>query len=216
LPPSRRDSGVVNPGGALNSGGGPSFSGAASVGGILAPIKGAPVTSLFGMRFHPILHILRLHAGIDFGAPVGSQVRAAADGEVEFAGPAQGFGNHVKIRHKGFETSYSHLSEILDSTRPGAQVKQGEIIALSGNTGLSTGPHLHFQFYLDGVAVDPLPHLGTEIRASAPKIGPLATSGGVPSATVATPPPASATEAEIAAFASVKAQVDAALDAAAK
>ena len=87
-------------------------SGATSVGGILAPIKGAPVTSLFGMRFHPILHILRLHAGIDFGAPVGSPVRAAAAGKVEFAGPAPGFGNHVRIQHAGFETSYSHLSEI--------------------------------------------------------------------------------------------------------
>ena len=137
-------------------------SGATSVGGILAPIRGAPVTSLFGMRFHPILHILRLHAGLDFGAPVGSQVRAAADGTVEFAGLASGFGNHVRIKHTGFETSYSHLSEIPDSVKPGVAVKEGDIIALSGNTGLSTGPHLHFEFYLNGEAVDPLPHLGEE------------------------------------------------------
>ncbi len=81
-------------------------SGATSVGGILAPIKGAPVTSLFGMRFHPILHILRLHAGIDFGAPIGSPVRAAADGKIEIAGPVSGFGNHIRIQHGGFETSY--------------------------------------------------------------------------------------------------------------
>ena len=96
-------------------------SGATSVGGILAPIRGAPVTSLFGMRFHPILHILRLHAGIDFGAPVGSPVRAAADGKVEVAEPVAGFGNHVRIQHAGFETSYSHLSEIpeLDQARRG-------------------------------------------------------------------------------------------------
>ena len=146
-------------------------SGATSVGGILAPIKGAPVTSLFGMRFHPILHILRLHAGIDFGAPVGSQVRAAADGTVEFAGPASGFGNHVRIMHAGFETSYSHLSEIPEFIKPGVKVKEGDIIALSGNTGLSTGPHLHFQFYLNGVAVDPLPHLGTEIQSAAATLG---------------------------------------------
>ena len=144
-------------------------SGAASVGGILAPIKGAPVTSLFGMRFHPILHILRLHAGIDFGAPIGSPVRAAADGKIEIAGPVSGFGNHIRIQHAGFETSYSHLSEIPDSIKPGVEVKQGDIIALSGNTGLSTGPHLHFEFYLNREAVDPLPHLGTEVQATAPK-----------------------------------------------
>ena len=125
------------------------------------------MTSLFGMRFHPILHILRLHAGIDFGAPVGSQVRAAADGRVEIAGPAAGFGNHVRIKHAGFETSYSHLSEIPESIKPGVVVKQGEVIALSGNTGLSTGPHLHFEFYLNGDAVDPLPHLGAEIQTAA-------------------------------------------------
>ncbi len=124
-------------------------SGATSVGGILTPIKGAPITSLFGLRFHPILHILRLHAGIDFGAPVGSLVRAAADGKVEIAGPVSGFGNHVRIQHAGFETSYSHLSEIPEAIHPGVEVKQGDIIALSGNTGLSTGPHLHFEFYLN-------------------------------------------------------------------
>jgi Peptidase family M23 len=179
-------------------------SGATSVGGILAPIRGAPVTSLYGMRFHPILHILRMHAGIDFGAPVGSEVRAAADGMVEFAGPAPGFGNHVRIKHAGFETSYSHLSEIPESIKPGAEVKQGDIIALSGNTGLSTGPHLHFEFYLNGDAVDPLPHLGSEIQSAAaalasPVIGAVA-------AAVALSPGASA--AEIAAFPAIKAYID--------
>ena len=96
-----------------------------SVGGIFAPIKGAPVTSTFGMRFHPILHILRLHAGIDFGAPIGSLVRAVADGKVEIAGPVQGFGNHIRLQHKGFETSYSHLSEIPANIVPGASVDSG-------------------------------------------------------------------------------------------
>ena len=86
-----------------------------SVGGILAPIKGAPVTALFGINFHPVLHILRLHTGIDFAAPVDSPVRAVADGMVELAGPAAGFGNQVQILHAGFETSYSHLSRIPES-----------------------------------------------------------------------------------------------------
>jgi len=182
-------------------------SGAASVGGILAPIKGAPVTSLFGMRFHPILHILRLHAGIDFGAPVGSPVRAAADGKVEIAGPVQGFGNHVRLQHDGFETSYSHLSEIPASTHVGAEVKQGDVIALSGNTGLSTGPHLHFEFYLNRVAVDPLPHLGSEVRASAP-------IAGAPTPPVNAAAASRVSDAEVAAFPAFKAAVDAALDAA--
>ena len=164
-------------------------SGATSVGGILAPIKGAPVTSLFGMRFHPILHILRLHAGIDFGAPVGSPVRAAADGKVEFAGPVSGFGNHVRIQHKGFETSYSHLSEIPESIKPGADVKEGEIIALSGNTGLSTGPHLHFEFYLNrrGGRSPAAPGVRDSVRAARLRVrsaaSPVASSGPAPGAT---------------------------------
>jgi murein DD-endopeptidase MepM/ murein hydrolase activator NlpD len=186
-------------------------SGAVSVGGILAPIKGAPVTSLFGMRFHPILHILRLHAGIDFGAPVGSPVRAAADGKVEIAGPVSGFGNHIRIQHQGFETSYSHLSEIPASIKPGAEVKQGEIIALSGNTGLSTGPHLHFEFYLNGTAVDPLPHLGSEVQATAPKSAPGASIPVAVSFGHGGP-----TEAEVAAFLAAKMQIDAVLEAQAK
>ena len=178
-------------------------SGATSVGGILTPIKGAPITSLFGLRFHPILHILRLHAGIDFGAPVGSLVRAAADGKVEIAGPVSGFGNHVRIQHAGFETSYSHLSEIPASIHPGVEVKQGDIIALSGNTGLSTGPHLHFEFYLNREAVDPLSHLGSEIQTAAAALkGPI-----MATATAAAPAPG-VTAAEIAAFPAIKAYLD--------
>ena len=185
---------------------GPIESGATSVGGILAPIKGAPITSLFGMRFHPILHILRLHAGIDFGAAIGSPVRAAADGKVEIAGPVSGFGNHIRVKHAGFETSYSHLSEIPEAIKPGVDVKEGEIIALSGNTGLSTGPHLHFEFYQNGTAIDPLPHLGTEVQVAA--------GAGAGLATVGASAPASAEE--IAAFPAAKALIDAALEAATK
>jgi murein DD-endopeptidase MepM/ murein hydrolase activator NlpD len=179
-------------------------SGATSVGGILAPIRGAQVTSLFGMRFHPILHILRLHAGIDFGAQVGSQVRAAADGKVEIAEPVAGFGNHIRIQHAGFETSYSHLSEIPDSIKPGVEVKQGDIIALSGNTGLSTGPHLHFEYYLNRDAVDPLPHLGTEFQSFAATLA----SPIIPAANTSIGPSPVATSAEIASFPAIKAYVD--------
>ncbi len=198
-------------------------SGAVTVaGGVLAPIKGAPITSLFGMRFHPILHILRLHGGIDFGAPVGSQVRAAADGKIEIASEVSGFGNHIRIQHQGFETSYSHLSEIPATIHPGVEVKQGDIIALSGNTGLSTGPHLHFEFYLNGTVTDPLPHLSPEMQASA------ASLASAPSAPIPPTPPTGGaaapsgsggghpTEAEKAAFPAYKAAVDATLELAAK
>jgi murein DD-endopeptidase MepM/ murein hydrolase activator NlpD len=179
-------------------------SGATSVGGILAPIKGAPITSLYGLRFHPILHILRLHAGIDFGAAVGSLVRAAADGKIEIAGPVSGFGNHVRIQHAGFETSYSHLSEIPEAIHSGVEVKQGDIIALSGNTGLSTGPHLHFEFYLNRDAVDPLPHLGSEIQTAAASLkGPVIATSAAAGA-----PGASVTAGEIAAFPAIKAYLD--------
>jgi murein DD-endopeptidase MepM/ murein hydrolase activator NlpD len=179
-------------------------SGATSVGGILAPIKGAPITSLYGLRFHPILHILRLHAGIDFGAAVGSLVRAAADGKIEIAGQVSGFGNHVRIQHAGFETSYSHLSEIPEAIHPGVEVKQGDIIALSGNTGLSTGPHLHFEFYLNREAVDPLPHLGSEIQTAAASLkGPV-----IATAMAASAPTPSVTAGEIAAFPAIKAYLD--------
>jgi murein DD-endopeptidase MepM/ murein hydrolase activator NlpD len=172
-----------------------------SVGGIFPPIKDAPITSLFGMRFHPILHILRLHAGIDFGAKIGSVVRAVADGKVEIAGPVSGFGNHVRVKHNGFETSYSHLSEIPPNITPGAEVAKGETIGYSGNTGLSTGPHLHFEYYLNGTAVDPMPHMGTEVA------GTVTTT----TTTVTTGP----SEQDLAAFNTAKASVDAALEAAA-
>jgi murein DD-endopeptidase MepM/ murein hydrolase activator NlpD len=143
-----------------------------------------------------------LHAGIDFGAPVGSQVRAAADGKVEIAEPVSGFGNHVRILHAGFETSYSHLSEIL--VRPEAVVKQGDIVALSGNTGLSTGPHLHFEYYENREAVDPLPHLGSEVQSR------VATGAGQVFAPLpaATPSSTVVTASEIASFTNIKAYLE--------
>ncbi len=187
-----------------------SDSGASTAGGLLPPIRGAPVTSLFGMRFHPILHIERLHAGIDFGAPVGSQVRAAADGDVESAGEARGYGERVVLKHGGFETTYNHLSEI--RVQVGRAVRQGEIIALSGNSGLSTGPHLHFEYRVNGTPADPLPHLGKEFQGRTPAILAGSRPGG---ASAPLPPgdarPSPPDPAILAAFAAAKAQIDAAL-----
>ena len=178
--------------------------GASSIGGILTPIKGAPITSPFSLaRLHPILHIVRAHLGIDFGAPVGSPVRAVADGKVEFTGPKAGFGNQVKIQHNGFATSVNHLSEIPENIKPGVSVNQGQIVALSGNTGLSTGPHLHFEFYLNGVAVDPMPHFGSEVA------GPASAGAGGTATTISLGP----NPQQIAAFEANKQIVDAALGA---
>ncbi len=134
--------------------------------GLLPPIRGAPITSLFGMRFHPILHIVRLHAGIDFGAPVGSQVRAAADGDGRKHGrrrAATAIASCSNTPASKPPTTTSPRS----TSRSARRCRQGEIIALSGNSGLSTGPHLHFEYRVNGVPADPLPHLGKEFQGRA-------------------------------------------------
>jgi murein DD-endopeptidase MepM/ murein hydrolase activator NlpD len=134
-----------------DGGGGPS-------GGYLsAPVAGAPVTSEFGRRFHPILHYWRLHAGIDFGAGCGTPVRAAASGSIISAGGAGGYGNrivigHGQVRGSNLATSYNHLSRFVRSS---GQVSRGELIGEVGTTGSSTGCHLHFETYQGGAPVNP-------------------------------------------------------------
>lgn len=135
-------------------------------GGLFAPVpKGIRISSVFGMRMHPILKILRLHAGTDWATPIGTPLVAVAPGKVKFAGVQRGFGNHVRVQHQGFETSYSHLSQFAPGIAVGTDVTQGQLIAFSGNSGLSTGPHLHFQYYLAGTPVDPLLHLDAQTAA---------------------------------------------------
>ncbi|MCW3797818.1 M23 family metallopeptidase [Sphingomonas sp. BN140010] len=122
--------------------------------GITWPVQ-APITSTFGMRLHPILRFLRPHKGIDFGAHWGQPIVAAADGQVERAGWAGGYGQQVRIAHGGsLETSYSHMSRMV--VAPGSAVRQGQLIGYVGTTGLSTGPHLHFETLRNGVAVNPM------------------------------------------------------------
>ncbi len=123
-------------------------------GGFTSPIIGGRITSGFGWRFHPILGYGRMHKGIDFGAGIGTPVHAVSDGLVSFAGRFSGYGNHIRLNHNpNLGTSYSHLSRIL--VAPGSRVSQGQVIGYVGSTGLSTGPHLHFEVYVKGVAVDP-------------------------------------------------------------
>jgi murein DD-endopeptidase MepM/ murein hydrolase activator NlpD len=121
--------------------------------GFTAPVDGHR-TSSFGMRFHPLLGYNRMHQGTDYGAVYGSPIRAVTDGIVEFAGWHGGHGNMVKIAHAGgLGSGYAHMSRI--AVAPGAKVAQGQVIGFVGSTGLSTGPHLHFEVYRGGVAVDP-------------------------------------------------------------
>ena len=119
-----------------------------------SPLKYGHITSGFGMRVHPILGYSRAHNGIDYGAPVGTQVWAVGDGRVTKAGWVDGYGNYVELHHaNGWESEYGHLSRILVHT--GQRIGQKDVIALSGSTGLSTGPHLHYGLKLNGHFVDP-------------------------------------------------------------
>ena len=119
-----------------------------------APVAGR-MTSGYGMRRHPILGFVRMHAGIDFGAAYGSPIFAVADGIVSFAGRHGGHGNYVRLEHGGGNgTGYGHMSRIAVS--PGARVSAGQVIGYVGSSGLSTGPHLHFEAYQGGHTINPM------------------------------------------------------------
>lgn len=123
---------------------------------VKTPVEGGHVTSSFGMRLHPLLGFNRLHPGVDFGAPTGTPVVAAGDGVVEEARWAGGYGHWLKLGHaQGYETGYGHLSRYAPGVKPGARVRQGQVVAFVGSTGLSTGPHLHYEVMLGGRKLDP-------------------------------------------------------------
>ena len=127
---------------------------AAASDGMAWPVAGH-ITSYFGYRYHPILHFSRFHAGVDFGASWGSPIVAAADGQVAGAGWSGGYGRQVRIWHGGgITTTYSHMSEIVAS--PGSFVRRGQLIGYVGSSGLSTGPHLHYEVLKNGSPVNPL------------------------------------------------------------
>jgi murein DD-endopeptidase MepM/ murein hydrolase activator NlpD len=120
------------------------------------PVDGARLTSGFGMRMHPLLGFTRMHEGVDFGAPVGTPVLAAGDGVVEEARWTGDYGRWLKIRHgPGLETGYGHLSAWASGVKPGTPVRQGQVVAYVGATGLATGPHLHYEVFKDGARIDP-------------------------------------------------------------
>ena len=123
-----------------------------------APLNYRRISSHYAKsRFHPIRRVYRPHHGVDYAAAVGTPVVAVADGTVGFAGWKGGYGKFVQVRHAGrTETAYGHLSRIAKGVRPGARVSQGEVIGYVGQTGLATGPHLHYEVVQNGVKINPL------------------------------------------------------------
>jgi murein DD-endopeptidase MepM/ murein hydrolase activator NlpD len=120
-----------------------------------SPLAFSRVTSGFKMRLHPLLKTWRRHLGVDYGAPTGTEVRSVGDGVISFAGRQNGYGNVVEIRHDAHHTTlYAHLSRI--DVRKGERVEQGQTVGGVGATGWATGPHLHFEFRIDGRHQDPL------------------------------------------------------------
>jgi murein DD-endopeptidase MepM/ murein hydrolase activator NlpD len=122
-----------------------------------APLEFTRVSSGFNSaRKHPILNLIRAHKGVDYAAPIGTPVRAAGDGRIAYAGPKGGYGNVVEIDHsRSIVTVYGHLSRFAKGTRVGQHVTQGTVIAYVGMTGLATGPHLHYEYRVNGVFKNP-------------------------------------------------------------
>lgn len=125
---------------------------------IRTPVDVARISSRFSMgRKHPILNKIRAHKGVDYAAPRGTPIKAAGDGKVLLAGRKGGYGNTVVIQHnQRYRTLYGHMQGFAKGIRNGVAVKQGQVIGYIGTTGLSTGPHLHYEFQVDGTQVDPL------------------------------------------------------------
>ena len=122
------------------------------------PIDFAVISSNFSMhREHPILHTIRAHKGVDYSAPIGAPIKSTSDGKIVFRGVKNGYGNVVEIEHGAkYSTLYAHMSGFKSGHTVGSRVKQGEVIGYVGNTGLATGPHLHYEFRIDGQHVNPV------------------------------------------------------------
>ena len=121
------------------------------------PVDFRRISSGFGMRFHPILNRMRMHTGVDYAAPVGTPIKSTGDGKIIFIGRKGGYGKAIIIKHGGvYSTLYGHMSRFHRGMRVGKQVKQGQIIGYVGSTGRATGPHLHYEFRINGVFRNPL------------------------------------------------------------
>jgi murein DD-endopeptidase MepM/ murein hydrolase activator NlpD len=131
----------------------------------MKPVANLVFTSFYGVRSDPFRGTAAMHAGVDIPGPIGTPIYATADGIVGRTGWVGGYGNLVELEHgRGLETRYGHLSKIL--VAPGSRVKRGDLIALMGSTGRSTGSHLHYEVRMDGRAVNPVPYLDSAQYAS--------------------------------------------------
>ena len=121
------------------------------------PIDGARISSSFGMRKHPISGFNKMHKGVDFAAPIGTPVYAGGNGVIEMVGVNGGYGKYIRIRHNNeYKTAYAHLNSYRKGISKGVRVNQGEVIGYVGNTGRSTGPHLHYEIIYQNKKVNPL------------------------------------------------------------
>jgi murein DD-endopeptidase MepM/ murein hydrolase activator NlpD len=135
---------------------------------LISPVKFSRISSGFNLkRYHPVLHRIRAHKGVDYAAPTGTPITAAGNGKIEFKGTKGGYGNTIVIQHAGnHSTLYAHMSGFAKGIKQGASVKQGQVIGYLGQSGLATGPHLHYEFRINGVHQDPL-------KAKLPKPEPI-------------------------------------------
>ena len=121
------------------------------------PVNNAIMRSGFGGRRHPILGYTKMHTGVDWATPYGTPIFASGNGVVEKVGPEGGYGKYVRIKHNnGYETAYGHMSAFAKGLEPGKRVRQGQIIGFVGSTGMSTGPHVHYEILVNGRFVDPM------------------------------------------------------------
>jgi len=121
------------------------------------PVDYTRISSKFGKRYHPVLNRMRNHHGVDYVAPMGTPIRTSGEGKITHIGRKGGYGNTVIIQHGGkYSTVYAHMKNFTRGLKRGSKVKQGDIIGFVGSTGLSTGPHLHYEFRIDGVHRNPL------------------------------------------------------------
>lgn len=146
------------------------------------PLEFSRISSNFGRRLHPIHNRWKAHNGTDFAAPTGTPVKAASNGVIQSVGSQNGYGNTVVIRHRdGYDSAYAHLNGFARGLRKGQRIRQGEVIGFVGSTGWATGPHLHFEIRVNGVARDPMkialpttqPLGGKELAAFRKETGPV-------------------------------------------
>ena len=121
------------------------------------PINGARLSSGYGMRKHPILGYNKKHLGVDFAAPTGTPIYAGGDGTITMIGRHGNYGKYIRIRHNGtYNTGYAHLSGYAKGMKKGKRVRQGQVIGYVGSTGMSTGPHLHYEVMQGNKRINPM------------------------------------------------------------